>query len=34
MLPWEEPEVKRVIEAFDCIVMDIQPVEENDEPWD
>lgn len=27
-LPWEHPDVRRVIEAFDCIVMEIEKVQE------
>lgn len=30
-LPWEHDEVKRVIEAFDCRVLAIETVDENDD---
>jgi len=29
-LPWDVPDVRRVIEAFDCIVMEIETVPEDE----
>ena len=29
-LPWEHDEVKRVIEVFDCRVLAVETVDEND----
>lgn len=30
-LPWEHDEVKRVIEAFDCRVLAVETVDENND---
>lgn len=33
-LPWEEPEIKRVIDAFQCKVLSIEEAKEDDQEMD